>query len=437
MFVENNTKVENTKNKKQNNKKTKIPIKCKGSRTVPLSQLQNFQGSLKKLPSSEYRKYKKSILTHGVIDVFKVWRNQDKEFLMDGHQKLLILTDLIKSEKYIVDDLPVSDVFPKDEKEAKQWLLLITSRYGQVTQEGFNNYLKEANITFDNVKLDIELPEIDVDEFEIEMYKGTFEKNKKNIKKLEQASSELKGFEIKNYGFSEFETDGYFEIPKLDKNMICNIPDNIETWGGDDVEKFDDSKYWLWNYNSASLRGVTNFEKLILSFYIDDFSFDKFFFQYQTYLPRMLNLGIKKAVIPNFSLYADEHKTIQAFNAYKSKWLARIMQEVGIEIIVDVNFSDERSYDFCFSGIPEGVEHVIIQNQQIKTKDDYIRHKKGIDEAFERIKFKKLFVYCRLDAVKKNWYNIFKDKFEIQFIGSYAYKRFAHRNKTKEVSDDN
>ena len=60
------------------------------------------------------------------------------------------------------------------------------------------------------------------------------------------------------------------------------------------------------------------------------------------------------ALSPDFSLYATFPPVLQMYNVYRNRWIGRYWQEQGISVIPSVSWSDERSYDYCFSGIPQG-----------------------------------------------------------------------------------
>ena len=60
------------------------------------------------------------------------------------------------------------------------------------------------------------------------------------------------------------------------------------------------------------------------------------------------------ALSPDFSLYAAFPPVLQMYNVYRNRWVGRFWQERGISVIPSVSWSDERSYEYCFSGIPRG-----------------------------------------------------------------------------------
>jgi len=100
---------------------------------VPVDSLQPLQGDLKELTAREYNKLKKSIIENGVIVPFFVWLEAGK--LIDGHQRQRVFV----REGWLVD-VPVVYISANDEQDAKQKLLVISSQYGKVTREGWDEF---------------------------------------------------------------------------------------------------------------------------------------------------------------------------------------------------------------------------------------------------------------------------------------------------------
>lgn len=89
----------------------------------------------------------------------------------------------------------------------------------------------------------------------------------------------------------------------------------------------------------------------IVHFFIDDYKFICAWREPERYVE---NLSKFKAIIaPDFSLYTDMPKTLQILAHYRRQWLARYWQENGIDVIPDIVWGNEDSYDFCFDGLPK------------------------------------------------------------------------------------
>ncbi len=131
-----------------------IEIKCTGTRTAALADLQDFQGALKKLPAAAAKKLRDSILRHGFRVPIMAWNNK----LMDGHQRVVVLKQL-QAEGYEVPPIPIVDLQADNEKDAKKLLLLINSRYGRMVQTGFETFVD--GFTLPDLD-EIDIPDVDL-----------------------------------------------------------------------------------------------------------------------------------------------------------------------------------------------------------------------------------------------------------------------------------
>jgi len=112
----------------------KIAKELSGLDHVPVSSLEPFQGELKDLSEREYNKLKKSILENNLIVPFFVWLETGK--LLDGHQRQRVFI-----REHWVMDVPVVYISAASEQDAKKKLLVISSQYGHVTQEGWDEFV--------------------------------------------------------------------------------------------------------------------------------------------------------------------------------------------------------------------------------------------------------------------------------------------------------
>jgi len=144
------------------NKLPNIADELAGLDHVPVASIEPFQGDLKELSEREYNKLKKSILENNLIVPFFVWLETNK--LLDGHQRQRVFM----REGWLID-VPVVYISAKSEQDAKRKLLVISSQYGKVTQEGWDTFTwdleddwLQSTVQFDAIKWvfdDIELPQ--------------------------------------------------------------------------------------------------------------------------------------------------------------------------------------------------------------------------------------------------------------------------------------
>ncbi len=123
-----------------------IEIKCSGDKFLKLSELSNFQGELKSLSNENYKKLKTQIENHGFIVPFFVWKSEDKNYILDGHQREAVLSKMANEGVVLPEAFPVVYVEAENEKDAKAKLLAINSQYGKMTEQSLFDF---AGMDFD------------------------------------------------------------------------------------------------------------------------------------------------------------------------------------------------------------------------------------------------------------------------------------------------
>lgn len=98
-------------------------------------------------------------------------------------------------------------------------------------------------------------------------------------------------------------------------------------------------------------------------------------------------------VQPDYSIYADEPLILQKMAVYEKNRVAIILQSFGIEIIPNLRWGDERSYDFAFAGIPKGQVCAVGTYGQIKDKEKRYLFEKGLEVALEKVRPKEVLIY--------------------------------------------
>lgn len=134
-----------------------INITCKYTDSLPIDQLEDFQGKLKTITKGELEKLKQSILKYGFSFPVFVWQKK----ILDGHQRLKAVKSLIK-DGHQIDEIPIVFIEAKNQTEAAEKLLLISSRYAEMDQGGFQTFIYDQKIDLDSITELIELPEIDL-----------------------------------------------------------------------------------------------------------------------------------------------------------------------------------------------------------------------------------------------------------------------------------
>ena len=136
----------------------KIKITCKGSRSVPIGELQDFQGDLKTLSTDNFQKLKRLLIKRGFSFPVFVWGDNK---ILDGHQRLSVLTSMIDSGEYDIDgDIPVCDIEAKTEKEAAEKLLELQGQYGNMSFKSIDVFINDFDVDIKAIANDLKIPEL-------------------------------------------------------------------------------------------------------------------------------------------------------------------------------------------------------------------------------------------------------------------------------------
>ena len=103
---------------------------------IKISEVIPFQHELKDLTAQNYSKLKKVLEKRGFEYPIYIWKNNGKNYLMDGHGRQRVML----KEGWDLE-VPYFEIQAKDEQEAAEKLLEITSQYQTTTQEGLDNYI--------------------------------------------------------------------------------------------------------------------------------------------------------------------------------------------------------------------------------------------------------------------------------------------------------
>jgi hypothetical protein len=151
---------------------------------VKWKELLPIQGkNFKELSEASYLKLKHSMKENQFIAPFAVWQAKDgKIYTLDGVHRCRVLLDLENEGVVIPVTLPANFIDAKDRKEAAKLLLVYSSAYAKVTDEGLYEFLNLEGLDFDELKLETDIPDMDLERFE----KGYMPENKeKEIDELE------------------------------------------------------------------------------------------------------------------------------------------------------------------------------------------------------------------------------------------------------------
>jgi hypothetical protein len=163
--------------KKIDNSLIEIKINCKGTHYFSLDELNILQDTdtfeLKDLSSTNFNKLKARIESKGFWFPFFIWysKKEKKWYYTDGTQRYKVLDWMRESKRYkLPDKFPCVEIFAKNKTEAAEAILTQSTNYGVITDEGLFGFINEYNLDFDPLKVELELSDINMEQFESDYF---------------------------------------------------------------------------------------------------------------------------------------------------------------------------------------------------------------------------------------------------------------------------
>jgi DNA modification methylase len=131
-----------------------VPIKWEELQFV---QQENF----KEWNNNGDKKLLDSILKYQFVDPFKVWESEGKLYCLDGRHRFL---DLQKAKESGVDVpvmLPATFIDCSNIKEAAELVLVYSSAYAKITQQGLLDFVQNFDLDFPEMQSMLNIPEFD------------------------------------------------------------------------------------------------------------------------------------------------------------------------------------------------------------------------------------------------------------------------------------
>jgi hypothetical protein len=165
--------------------------------------------------------------------------------------------------------------------------------------------------------------------------------------------------------------DGDGEIPCV--RTSCLIPTKVVTF--------------------SKARQQSDFNQWI-HFYEYDEKFERFWREPKKYLP--LIKKFQGIISPDFSLYYDMPYCMQVWNTYRGKALAYWLQQNGVEVIPNIRWGDERTFEVATLGVEKGKTIAVGTHGCIKTIEGRDMFINGFDYVVKKLQPKKVIVYGRI-----------------------------------------
>lgn len=223
------------------------------------------------------------------------------------------------------------------------------------------------------------------------------------IESLDDVSSELEGvLELKQDMIFPIEND--WGIPKLlSKKLVKRLPEPLTTWAGKDVTPDDGVSWYLYNYGVDSATELP-WDRAILSFYTHDIHFENWWRIPAHYAAKVINADLEMAITPNFTLFDDDPPILTVWSIYRSFWMARYLQEAGINVIPDIRFAaatgsakftEKEMNRIATIGIPKNPPVVALQVQNVRPHEkEKIRYQqRQFAQSLELVEPQHILVY--------------------------------------------
>ena len=125
--------------------------------------------------------------------------------------------------------------------------------------------------------------------------------------------------------------------------------DALDGWFPE-LEPVDARPAKLIGFNYA--RSLTGDHSLdCLHFFLDDYQFERVWLRPFDYVSTLRKFGC--VLTPDFSLYTDMPVPMRIWNMYRSRVLGAWWQRLGLTVIPTLQWSDGRTRDWDFDGLPE------------------------------------------------------------------------------------
>lgn len=308
---------------------------------VNVSDIKEYENNAKRHPKKQIEQIKKSIQEFGFNDPIAIDENN---MIIEGHGRFKAIKELGWQQ---IECIRLTNL---NEDKKKAYILV---------HNGLN-----MSTGFDNKIL---FPELDsILDINMENYGFNVDKIIENVFKENERhrTNDTYNLDI----IDEEQSIGYYEMPIINNDNY--IPEKLIGF----------------NYAKTSQNKQTG-----IHFYLDDYQFERVWNKPEEYVELLKQYEC--ILSPDFSLYTDMPLPMKIWNIYRSRLIGQYYQNKGIKVIPTISWAEEKTFDFCFEGIPQG-SVVSISTIGVKRNTEAFEiWKRGVDELIKRIKPSTILIY--------------------------------------------
>lgn len=107
------------------------------------------------------KKLLESLLKYQFVSPFMVWQNEGVNYCLDGRHRCLDLSEAVELGANVPNMLPATFIDCSNMKEAAELVLVYSSAYARITQQGLLEFVKNFDLDFPDLQGMMNIPEFD------------------------------------------------------------------------------------------------------------------------------------------------------------------------------------------------------------------------------------------------------------------------------------
>ncbi len=213
---------------------------------------------------------------------------------------------------------------------------------------------------------------------------------------------------------------------KIDDDFYAFLTEDVPLIGDAEIPMLMDLR------NASVPKGLVPFEKIAKDTdrhkYVHFYVYDNKFIDLIPHIDRYVNLFLLRdgVITPDYSLISNRSRSIQQMHTFFNRAVGCYLQKKGVPVIPNIRWCDERSYDFCFLGVPRNSIVAISTHGCLRTKEEQQYFRKGLNEMLNRLEPEHVVVHGRMPE------KVFGDVLEKSHF--HRYPSLIEEVHSKEVS---